>query len=122
MIFLKGKVNCVEAERYPLELLNVNRRTVNHGGLKVVGAIGLFHVNDYPAKPARSEISDADRIFPGDGVAPLHWIYRTLHRIGYHGYLSVELFRERYVSLINVIHPWLRRNCENNLKRRKNTD
>ena len=31
-------------------------------------------------------------------MAPLHWIYRTLHRIGYQGYLSLELFRERYAS------------------------
>ena len=61
-------------------------------------AVGLFHVNDYPAEPHRSEISDADRVFPGDGVAPLNWIYGTLHKIGYRGYLSLELFRERYAS------------------------
>ena len=41
-------------------------------GLKLIGgaAIGIFHVNDYPKKD-RGTISDADRVYPGDGIAPL---------------------------------------------------
>ncbi|MDX1564407.1 MAG: sugar phosphate isomerase/epimerase family protein, partial [Phycisphaeraceae bacterium] len=33
-------------------------------------AVHCFHVNDYPADPPRDKISDADRVFCGDGVAP----------------------------------------------------
>ena len=42
-------------------------------GLKLLAgsAIGVFHFNDYPATPPRAEINDAERIFPGDGIAPL---------------------------------------------------
>ena len=58
-------------------------------------AIGIFHVNDYPKKD-RGTISDADRVYPGDGVAPLGDIFQTLRDIGYHGYLSLELFNREY--------------------------
>ena len=61
-------------------------------------SLGGWHANDYPALPGRKEIADPDRVFPGDGVAPLRNIYRTLHRIGYEGHLSLELFRQDYGS------------------------
>lgn len=57
--------------------------------------IGIFHVNDYPAI-ARKTIADADRVFPGDGIAPLKAIFQTLRAIGYQGYLSLELFNREY--------------------------
>ena len=34
-------------------------------------AIGIFHLNDYPSTPTRDKITDADRVYPGDGIAPL---------------------------------------------------
>src|SRR5439155_9781278 len=42
-------------------------------GVRLLSAAALpvFHVNDYPAKPPRAEITDAHRVYPGDGVAPL---------------------------------------------------
>jgi 2-keto-myo-inositol isomerase len=58
--------------------------------------IGIVHVNDYPATPAREQISDAERVFPGEGVAPTHAFASMLHRAGYRGYLSLELFIEDY--------------------------
>lgn len=66
-------------------------------GLKLLGgaAIGIFHVNDYPKKD-RGAITDADRVYPGDGVAPLAEIFQTLRAIGYKGYLSLELFNRDY--------------------------
>lgn len=66
-------------------------------GLKLLGgaAIGIFHVNDYPKKD-RGSINDADRVYPGDGVAPLTEIFQTLKAIGYKGYLSLELFNRDY--------------------------
>jgi sugar phosphate isomerase/epimerase len=54
-------------------------------------AIGIFHVNDYP-KLDRDRISDADRVYPGDGVAPLKEVFATLRKIGYTGFVSLELF------------------------------
>jgi sugar phosphate isomerase/epimerase len=56
----------------------------------------VVHMNDYPARPPRSEISDADRVFPGDGVAPLGLMLRTLHENGFNGFLSLEVFNRDY--------------------------
>lgn len=58
--------------------------------------IGIVHVNDYPALPAREQIGDADRVFPGAGIAPTHEFARLLDRAGYRGYLSLELFIADY--------------------------
>jgi sugar phosphate isomerase/epimerase len=58
--------------------------------------IGIVHVNDYPAAPAREQITDAERVFPGEGVAPTHAFAGMLYRAGYRGYLSLELFIENY--------------------------
>jgi len=55
-----------------------------------------FHVNDYPGEPPRKDISDAHRVYPGDGVAPLDKIFRTLRDVGYRGVLSLELFNRDY--------------------------
>lgn len=56
----------------------------------------ILHTNDYPARPSREKITDAQRVYPGDGVAPLDEIFRTLRDIGFRGYLSVELFNRGY--------------------------
>lgn len=55
-------------------------------------AIGIFHLNDYPAEPGREEARDSHRVLPGDGVAPLRKLIGDLRAIGYRGMLSVELF------------------------------
>lgn len=55
-----------------------------------------FHINDYPATPARDTIADKDRVYPGDGVAPLDEILQTLRDISYRGALSLELFNPTY--------------------------
>ena len=67
-------------------------------GLRVLSgtSIHVFHVNDYPSTPARSEIVDAQRVFPGDGVAPLVDIFRDLRAMGFRGMLSLELFNRDY--------------------------
>ena len=58
-------------------------------------AIGIFHVNDYP-QIDRTKIGDADRVYPGDGVAPLVGVFRALAAMGYAGCVSVELFNRGY--------------------------
>jgi sugar phosphate isomerase/epimerase len=58
-------------------------------------AIGIFHVNDYP-KIDRDKITDADRVYPGDGVAPLKDVFATLRKMNYAGFVSLELFNRDY--------------------------
>lgn len=65
-------------------------------GLLSGSAIQVFHVNDYPANPPRETINDAHRVYPGDGVAPLSDIFRMIHRAGFRGVLSLELFNRDY--------------------------
>jgi sugar phosphate isomerase/epimerase len=59
-------------------------------------AVHVFHMNDYPANPPRQTIRDGDRVYPGDGVAPLAEIMQSLQKIDFNGYLSIELFNETY--------------------------
>lgn len=59
-------------------------------------SIGIFHVNDYPKDKDPKVIKDADRVFPGDGIAPLTSIFKTLKTIGYKGMVSLELFNPEY--------------------------
>jgi sugar phosphate isomerase/epimerase len=67
-------------------------------GLRLLSANALqvVHFNDYPADPPRTSITDAARIYPGDGVAPLKKIVRILQEIGFKGVLSLELFNREY--------------------------
>ncbi|MFD2700703.1 sugar phosphate isomerase/epimerase family protein [Paenibacillus shunpengii] len=61
--------------------------------------IGIVHVNDYPEVPLKEHIEDADRVFPGDGIAPSRQLAALLHKSGYKGYLSLELFKADYGAL-----------------------
>jgi sugar phosphate isomerase/epimerase len=65
--------------------------------LRLVGApaLQILHMNDYPDKP-RATITDADRVYPGDGVAPLPALVRDLRDLGFRGMLSLELFNRDY--------------------------
>ncbi|HEY3394845.1 MAG TPA: sugar phosphate isomerase/epimerase [Lacipirellulaceae bacterium] len=67
-------------------------------GLKLLGsaAVHVFHMNDYPATPPRHAIGDKDRVYPGDGIAPIADIIRTLRAIDFNGFLSIELFNPDY--------------------------
>jgi sugar phosphate isomerase/epimerase len=67
-------------------------------GLRLLNgaAMHVFHINDYTAKPDRKEITDAHRVFPGDGVAPLDTLFKTLRDIGFRGMLSLEVFNREY--------------------------
>jgi 2-keto-myo-inositol isomerase len=59
-------------------------------------SLHVLHMNDYPADPPRATIADAQRIYPGEGVAPLKTFLRDLRRIGFQGVLSLELFNREY--------------------------
>ena len=66
-------------------------------GLKMLRGeiLPVFHINDYPNIPPET-ITDADRVYPGDGIAPLAEIFQTLQSIGFAGTLSLELFNAEY--------------------------
>jgi sugar phosphate isomerase/epimerase len=84
---------CVLADVYHL-----HKGGSGFGGLHLLGpaALQIFHMNDYPADPPRERISDSDRVYPGDGVAPLKAMLRDLRQLGFQGVLSLELFNREY--------------------------
>ncbi len=61
------------------------------------GRIFAFHLNDLEDTP-KEAITDATRIFPGEGIIPLDEICSRLKRIHYGGPVSIELFRPEYWS------------------------
>ena len=60
------------------------------------GVIEIFHFNDYPESIAREKLTDGDRVYPGDGVAPIINITREMIRKGSPVVLSLELFNKTY--------------------------
>jgi sugar phosphate isomerase/epimerase len=67
-------------------------------GLKMLDGsrLELFHMNDYPGDIPVTQLKDSDRVYPGDGVAPMKEILTTLHRMGGAKVLSLELFNPSY--------------------------
>ena len=59
-------------------------------------SLHVMHLNDYPQAADPSTLNDGNRIYPGDGVAPLRGILRSLRDNGFRGYLSLELFNREY--------------------------
>ncbi len=68
--------------------------------LPLVGkaAIDVFHVNDYPATAKSATVTDADRVYPGDGVAPIRRILDTIKTPGKSIVLSLEVFNKNYYA------------------------
>ena len=55
----------------------------------------VVHINDsVPGEP--ESLSDADRLYPAEGVLNLKGYIHALRTMNYHGYLSVEVFRRSY--------------------------
>ncbi|HRN58499.1 MAG TPA: TIM barrel protein, partial [Agriterribacter sp.] len=67
-------------------------------GLKLLNgkAIEIIHMNDYPGTKPVNEQTDADRVYPGDGVAPIKAILQDLRAMGGTKVLSLELFNRTY--------------------------
>ena len=58
--------------------------------------IDIFHMNDYPGTIPREQMEDKDRIYPGDGIAPLKQIIADLREMEGIKILSLELFNREY--------------------------
>ncbi len=80
------------------DIYHIYKGGSDFAGLKLLSGCGIqvFHVNDYPAMPDRATIKDADRVYPGDGTAPLTEIFAALRAGGFAGSLSLELFNPEY--------------------------
>jgi 2-keto-myo-inositol isomerase len=79
------------------DVYHLYRGGSDFGGIKLLApsAIHVFHFNDYPAEPLRTKLTDADRVYPGDGVAPLRTLLRDLAAGGFRVTLSLELFSRK---------------------------
>jgi len=77
-----------------LDIFHIYRGGSEFAGLRMFNgaAMHILHVNDYPPVPPRDKITDAQRVYPGDGVAPVVQILRDLAASGFRGMLSLELF------------------------------
>jgi sugar phosphate isomerase/epimerase len=81
-----------------LDVYHLYKGGSEFAGLRLLSgaAMNCFHMNDYPATPPRETITDAHRVYPGDGVAPLVSMLRDLFSTGFRGTLSLELFNRTY--------------------------
>jgi 2-keto-myo-inositol isomerase len=70
-------------------------------GMKMLDghAIDIFHMNDVPADIPRLEQQDKDRVFPGDGAAPIKELAEVLKSKGGQIILSLELFNPTYYAM-----------------------
>lgn len=86
------------ATRLLLDAYHLHKGGSDFDGLKLIreDKMEIFHINDYPAKPPRKEIADKDRVYPGDGVAPMDQILQDLHKDNESTVLSLELFNREY--------------------------
>lgn len=86
------------ATRLLLDAYHLYKGGSDFDGLKLIRGdkMEIFHINDYPGEPSRKEIADKDRVYPGDGVAPMNQILQDLHKKEGSTVLSLELFNRDY--------------------------
>lgn len=60
------------------------------------GAVEVLHLNDYSSKYTPAGITDADRIHPGDGIAPIKRILSILKSYDRPLIISEEVFNKAY--------------------------
>lgn len=54
--------------------------------------IAIVHLDDVPYRKPFSEMTDGDRVYPGDGDIPIRELFAVLKDVGYTGPVSLELF------------------------------
>ncbi|MDQ2656538.1 MAG: sugar phosphate isomerase/epimerase [Bacteroidota bacterium] len=80
------------------DIYHLYRGNSGFENLKMIdgNVIEVFHVNDYPGDIPREQMEDKDRIYPGDGVAPMKQIVTDLKAMDGEKILSLELFNREY--------------------------
>jgi 2-keto-myo-inositol isomerase len=83
------------------DVYHLFRGDSGYNGLKMINgsAIEIFHMNDFVASIPREEQADKDRVYPGDGAAPMKEILTDLKNMGGKKVLSLELFNPEYWKL-----------------------
>ncbi len=97
LIYVATEAGHRDAAMLP-DVYHIYKGGSDFAGLRTIAGqrINVFHMNDYPADPPRETIGDADRVYPGDGIAPIRQILRDLAENGFTGALSLELFNPEY--------------------------
>lgn len=98
---LRQAYNLASAVGVPLVLdtfhLAVSRTSPDEIARLPKAAIGLVHLSDaITAGKAVEELRDENRVLPGEGGLPLLDILTAIHRTGYQGPVSVEVFHPKY--------------------------
>lgn len=80
------------------DVYHLHRGGSGFEGLKMIDGslVEIFHMNDYPDTIPREKLEDKDRIYPGDGVAPLKQVLTDLKNMKGPKILSLELFNREY--------------------------
>jgi 2-keto-myo-inositol isomerase len=96
-LMIAAVANDADARLLP-DVYHMFRGGSGYNSLKMIQGhtIEIFHINDFPAHITRTEQKDADRVYPGDGAAPLKQIIEDLKSMGGVKYLSLELFNPDY--------------------------
>ena len=55
----------------------------------------IFHINDAEDLP-KGDLTDAHRLYPGEGILPIKEIKERFDKIGYDRMVSIEIFRPEY--------------------------
>jgi len=97
VLFITAVANDPDAKILP-DVYHMFRGGSGYETLKMISGnlIDLFHMNDFPGDIPRLEQTDADRVYPGDGVAPMHEILSDLAAMKGEKVLSLELFNRGY--------------------------
>lgn len=56
--------------------------------------IAIVHLDDVPYRKPFGDMTDGDRVYPGEGDIPIEELFAVLAKTGYDGPVSLELFRE----------------------------
>lgn len=86
--------------RLLLDVYHLYKGGTSLDSLHLVGKPGIeiFHVNDYSANSSPATITDADRIYTGDGVAPIGRILQALRPTDRPLIISFEVFNKGYYA------------------------
>jgi len=89
--------NDLDAKILP-DVYHLYRGGSGYNSLKLLSgdAFDVIHINDIPEGIPREILTDKDRVYPGDGIAPYREISIVLKEMGGTKILSLELFNEKY--------------------------
>lgn len=80
------------------DVYHMFRGQSEYAALKMLrgNVLEIFHMNDYVTSIPREQQTDKDRVYPGDGAAPIKQILTDLAQMGESKVLSLELFNQEY--------------------------